>query len=89
MVPAVINRNSLLLGLGYVFDSTSVSHGQYLKKIRSGKDINRVKNMNNKTSLTFENTYKNAHMEKKMARYMFLENFNYFLLFAFFQSLYF
>ena len=83
-VPAVINRNSLLLGLGYVFDSTGVAHGQYLKKIRSGKDINRVKNMNNKTSLTFENTYKNAHMEKKVTRYMFLENFDYFLLFAFF-----
>lgn len=56
-----------MLGLGYVFDSTGISHGQYFKKTGSGKDKNRVKNMNKKTSLTFEKTHKNSHMEKKVA----------------------
>ena len=83
LVPAIINNNSLMLGLGYVFNSTGMLHGQYIQKTGSGKDINIVRTMDKKTNLTFENTHKNARREKKVAKYMFLENFDYFLIFAF------
>ena len=64
-----------MIGLGYVFYSTGMSHGQYFKKPGSGKEKNRMKNMDNKARLTFQKTHKNAHME----------NLSYFLLFAFFK----
>ena len=53
-----------MIGLGYVFYSTGMSHGQYFKKPGSGKEKNRMKNMDNKARLTFQKTHKNAHMEK-------------------------
>ena len=54
-----------MIGLGYVFYSTGMSHGQYFKKPGSGKEKNRMKNMDNKARLTFQKTHKNAHMEKR------------------------
>lgn len=74
-----------MIGLGYVFYSTGMSHGQYFKKPGSGKEKNRMKNMDNKARLTFQKTHKIAHMEKKVVGYVFLEYLSYFLLFAFFK----
>ena len=42
-----------------------MSNGYYFKKTASIKDINRAKNINNKTSLTFKNCKKQLRTIKK------------------------
>ena len=52
-----------MLDLEYVFVGIDMSNGYYFKKTASVKDINRAKNTNNKTTLTFKN-------RKKQLRYI-------------------
>ena len=52
-----------MLDLEYVFVGIGMSNGYYFKKTASIKYINRAKNINNKTSLTFKN-------RKKQLRYI-------------------
>ena len=76
----------------FLFFGISMSNGYYFKKTASIKDINRAKNINNKTSLTFKNCKKqlrsirkerrDAEREKEFAKIIFF-------LFAFFQNVYF
>ena len=87
----IINYNSGI-GLEYIFYSIGMSNGYYFKKTASNKDLNRVKNMSNKTSLNFENGRKHlrsvrkehhdAEREKEGGKIIIS-------LFVFFQNLYF
>ena len=54
-----------MLGLGYVCDSIAISHEYYFRKTASNKDIKRVKDMNNETSLTFKNYRKQLNCIRK------------------------